>query len=164
MVRFKGFVLQAEISFFGSSSAFSVIAVGACADKVFPAFVPPFSFGNNMVDCKGEIASSAVSAFISVPAQNVLAGEDDFLIRDSDEVIEANNAGPWKAAAYTPNLFSFIIEQKLSFAHIDKYHCFFDIADGKGFVALVEDEHFGIEFTVCPFNLFEDANLPLYKI
>ena len=92
MIRPNGLSLQRHVRFGGCPISFPVVAVDASAYKILPAVETAASARNNVIHSQRDFRLAAVLTTMAIPTENILAGKNDFLIRNTDVDREANDA------------------------------------------------------------------------
>ena len=78
---------------------------------------------------------------MAVAAKDVLPGEDDFLVGDTDVDTKTDDAREGHNHGNGMNLPSTIRVDELRFTKIQKNDCLFNVTDAHRLVVLIEDEH-----------------------
>lgn len=93
MIGTNGPPKKLHTGFVRCSVTLPVITLHTSRDKVFPGLGSPSGLWNDVVHSQSHFGFSAVLAAVTVTAQNILAGEDNFLIGDANVDRKADNAG-----------------------------------------------------------------------
>ena len=119
----------------------AVVASDAGCDEVLPCIFPAVCFRDDVVDREWWGCRSTILAPVPVPANDIFPREDHALVRNAVILVKANNAGKWivtrNCSDYSPIAFSY----NFGFVEIQKNHCSLDVADGQGFIALIENQY-----------------------
>jgi len=83
-----------------------IIAGDTRGDEIFPGIRPSLRLGNDMIHGEGHLALAAVLTLMSVPADNVLPGEDDLFVGNTNVKGEAHNAWERHRAGYRSKISS----------------------------------------------------------
>ena len=106
-----------------------------------------------MIDGEACVCAAAVLATVTVATQDVLAGEDNFLVGDLNVDTEADDAGEGHFHGNRMQLFPIVLFDKLSLSKIQKNDRFLDITYTHRLVILIEDEDFTAQPTIRSGNV-----------
>jgi hypothetical protein len=132
----------------GRPVAFIVIALDARRDEIFPRVFTTAGFGNDVIHGEAGVGSAAVLTAVTVAAQDVLTGENNFLVGDLDVDTEADDAGKRHSHGDRMKFFPIVLFDKLGLSKIQKNDRFLDITHTHRLVVLIEDEDLAAELNV----------------
>lgn len=81
--------------FFRRSVPLPVITIDTCAHQVFPRIFTTSGERKNVVKGKCQVASAAKLTSMSVPPKDVLSGEDNILVRESNIHSQSQDTWEW---------------------------------------------------------------------
>ena len=137
----------------GRPVPFVVIAFDARCDEIFPCIFTSAGFRNYVIDGKACVGAAAVLTAVTVAAQDVLTGEDNFLVGDLNIDTEADDAGEGHSHGDRMKFFPIVLFDKLSLSKVQKYNRFLDIAHTHRLVILIEDEDLTAQLTIRSGNV-----------
>lgn len=115
-VRPARLAAQSHTGFFGSAVALLDVAADASSHQIFPSITAATGAGNHVVEGKLFAAIVAVLAGVSVPFQDVAAGEWNFFVRNPDIMPQADDSRegkvPIEIVTVVFQLLSFSFEQQ----------------------------------------------------
>ena len=135
---------KGESRLVGRLVPFTVVAPHAGTNKIFPRFIAPTGFGDDMVHRQRHIGPAAVLASVAITAQNVLSREDNALKGNTDVERKPNDAGKRHRGRNRMEQVPVSRCDQFSFSEIKKDDCFLDVTDTERLVIVVEDEHFTV--------------------
>ena len=127
---------------------FAVITVDTSRNQVFPCFFTGAGFRKDMIDGKREISAQAILTSMTIAAQNILAREDDFLIRDVNVHTEPDDAGKLHRERNCPNLLAIVRLDEFSLTEVKQNDRLLDVTDTHRLIVLVEDEYLTAQFSI----------------
>ena len=147
MIRANRFAQQVHLRLSGEVISFFVVAPNAGGNEVLPSILPSACPGNNMIHRQRDICSPAILTTMTIPAKNVLPGEDDFLEWDTNVDREANDA--WERHRHRNGMQEPAVRcfDQLGFPQEQKNDSFLDVADAQGLVIVIQNEHFPVQLS-----------------
>jgi len=130
-----------------------IIAFDARRDKIFPRIFTSAGFWNDVIDSEACVGAAAVLAAVAVTAQDVLTGEDNFLVGDLDIDTEADDAGEGHSHGDRMKLFPIVLFDKLSLSKVQKNDRFLDVTHTHRLIVLIEDEDLIAQLTIRSGNV-----------
>ena len=141
VVRFHRFAEKLHVSIFERAIPFAVIAGDAGSYQIFPRVLPLLCFGDDMINRKGHLRFAAILAAVPITAKNVLARQDNLLVRNLNVDTEADDAREWHRHGYGADLLSVVRFDEFGLPEEEKDDRLFDVADAHRFVVLIEDQN-----------------------
>lgn len=118
MIRPYWLALQGHTSFMGRTIALPVIAIDACAHKVFPGVEAAAGSRHDVVHGEGNLRFTAILAPMAIATQDIFAGKNDLLIWNPDIDREADDAWKWHRYGDGVERSSFTGGDQFSFAKV----------------------------------------------
>ncbi len=144
VIGLERFAQQGHTRFPRGAVAFSVIAVGAGGDQVFPAVGAAPAFRDHVVD--GQLfPRTAVKAAVVVAFQDILAGKYDGLVWDACISAQPDDRGVVEVRADGPDFLAGKIVQHFRLLKEKQQHGLSDVTDAQWLIVLIQNEYITVE-------------------
>jgi hypothetical protein len=157
VVRSNRFADELHTSLRGCAIPFSIITGDTSTHQIFPRVSSSPCFWDDMIDGKRIIGFSTILTSVIVPPQDVLTGENDFLVRNTNINRKSHDTWKWHGRRNGSEHFAFVGFNQLSLPQPQQNNCFLHVANTQWLVVVIEHEHFAAEFAICAKRRYFDA-------
>ena len=134
---------------FRCSISFFIITMDTGAHKVFPCVLPAPRKRKDVIDGERDIRPPAVLAPVAVAPQNVLAREDDLLVRDPYIEREPHDAGKRHRGRHRPDPFAVVRFDELHLPQTEKDDGLLRVDHAHRLIILIQDQNLCIQPAQC---------------